>query len=172
MTRIGPGTRRRSAVGIASVWFFALAGIGVPLAAAAQDPGAELVEALETRCLPLIAGGGLETATLSEVPSFVAANFFDLLGVEGRMYQLSPSGEVRIVVPEDGAVCVAYVQAQEPGAVIEALEAWRAGAGNAGALPDVGAGQTEGAIRAGAAEVAIRLDPDRLYLILTVTGGA
>ncbi len=153
----------------------ALPMLGICLAAgsaAAQDLGAELVEALETRCLPLIAEGTLETATLSEVPSFVASNFFELLGVEGKMYQLSPAGSARIVVPADRASCVAYVQAPEPGPVLETLDAWRTGAGFAGGLPDLGAGETEGAVASGDASVAVRFDDGRGYLVLTVTAGS
>lgn len=138
---------------------------------AAQDIGAELVEALQTKCLPLVTDGVVETAGLSEVPSFIAANFFELLEVEGKMYQLSPAGDARIVVPEEGGKCVAYVQTDTPEDVFRQLDEWRAEAGFEGALPDRTAGEAEGILRSETASIAVRLDEDRHYLILTMTAG-
>ena len=139
--------------------------------AQAAGPADELTTILTDQCLPLVQEGIFAPATLSEVPSFVAANFFEMLGVEGAMYQLTPTGDARFVITEDQQLCVAYMQVEDIDSVLAGLEEWRIAAGFDGALPDPAQEGSDGLLSADGASIAVTWIANRAFLVLRVSDG-
>lgn len=137
--------------------------------AEAEGVADEMVAALSEQCLPLVTTGEFAQTALSEVPSFLARNFFEILGAEGQMYQLSPEGDVRILVPVDRTTCIAYQQTEMIEELLAGVDEWREVVGFTGEMPDLEAEKTSAILRSEDVEISIEWLEKRLYAIFRVS---